>query len=580
MEKLKKVWTVIQDYVIASALVMVGLFFVLQLWNSNLATYPLQYGMGDDMTAAMTIKTMQENGWIYKNSLLGAPNPEGTNSFDATTGEILLNVIQKVIVTLTNNWVLTLNLFYLLGYFLCAYTALFVLKKLGISKMTSIVGAVLYSFLPYHFFRGLGHLYLSEYFMVPVMVYYAIRLMNQETIWKKSNGKIVTWNNIGHTVAFICMSLTGVYYAYFVCFFLCVSILYKLLNRVNWKKCRQEIAGILIICVSLISSVLPSVLYWHEYGSNPSAIERSPVGAELYSMKIAQLVLPISGHRIEKIAELRGAFDQYPLSNENTTVSLGLVMTIGFLVLLVSICILHRVKSEDLIQKLVVLNFAALLIGTIGSFSSIIGYLFSMIRCYNRICVFIAMFSIITVCILLDKIGDKLSKYEIGNMIGVIGILLVLMIGIWDQTSTAFVPNYEKIQTEFENDRAFVQQIEQINPNGMIFQMPYVVYPEQGQVNNMIDYSHLRGYLHSSSLKWSYCAVKGRETDEWQKQIANLPMEEQISELEEYGFTGVYIDAFAYTTEELEHLQNELNKQLGDADIVSSNGRLIYYSIN
>ncbi len=580
MERLKKVRNIIQDYVIVSILVIVGLFFVLQLWQSKLAVYPLAYGMGDEMTAAMTVKTMQENGWMYENPLLGAPNPEGTNFYDATTGELLLNVIQKICAVVTNNWVLTLNLFYLLGFFLCAYTALFALKHLGISRWISMLGAVLYTFLPYHFMRGMGHLYLSEYFMIPIMVYYIIRLMNQETLWQKNNGKIFTWGNIIHTFLFICMALTGVYYAYFMCFFLCVSILYKLLNRINWKKCLQEFAGILIICISSISSILPSIIYWHKHGSNPSVIERSEVGAELYSMKLSQLILPISGHRIKKLAELRGYYDQYPLSNENTTVSLGIIMTIGFLVLLFSICVLHKMRSNNLIGKLVVLNYAALLIGTIGSFSSIVGYFFSMIRCYNRICVFIAMFSIIAVGIILDAIGKKLVTHRFGKPIAGICLLLLLCIGILDQTSANFVPNYDWIEREFESDALFVEQIEAINPEGMIFQMPYVIYPEQEQINDMIDYSHLRGYLHSSSLRWSYCAVKGRETDQWQKQISELPMEEQIEQLRQAGFTGIYIDSYAYTTEELQELQDNICQQCGEADIVSENGRLLYYTID
>ena len=52
------------DYIVVMGLVIIGLLFVLQLWRADLAKYPLQYGQGDDMTAAMTIKTIQEEGWF------------------------------------------------------------------------------------------------------------------------------------------------------------------------------------------------------------------------------------------------------------------------------------------------------------------------------------------------------------------------------------------------------------------------------------------------------------------------------------------------------------------------------------
>lgn len=569
------------EYGVVMLLVIIGLCCVLQLWNANLAKYPLLYAKGDDMTAAMTVKTIQETGWIYENPYLGAPNPQGTNAYDATTGEILLNLIEKLCVILTNNWVLAFNLFYLLGYVLVAWTAYFVLKRLSISRGTAMMGSVLYAFLPYHFFRNMGHLYLSEYFMVPLMVYYVLKLMKGESIWEKQNGRWVTWRNAAHILVFICMALTGVYYAYFVCFFLCISIFYKLVNRVSWKKCRQELAGIGIIIVSLLLAVSPSLIYWYQNGRNASAVVRSVDGAEIYSMKLSQLILPISGHRIPKLAELRAGYDSFLLSNENTTVSLGFVMTIGFLVLLGSLFVIRKENAKkSTICQLAVLNLAALLIGTVGSFSSILGFLFSLIRCYNRICIYIAMFSIITVCILIDKLFVRWGKYKIGKIAGYISLVVLLCMGIWDQTSRHFIPDYDGIKAEFENDAAFISQVEAMNPDGMIFQMPYVVYPEQGPVNNMVDYSHLRGYLHSETLRWSYCAVKGRETDQWQSQVAALPVKDQIVEMREKGFTGIYIDTFAYTSGELAELQVQLKEELGAADVISENGRLLFYALD
>ena len=157
---------------------------------------------------------------------------------------------------------------------------------------------------------------------------------------------------------------------------------------------------------------------------------------------------------------------------------------------------------------------------------------------------------------------------------------VLLCIGIWDQTSPAFVPNYDGIKADYDSDEAFVKQIENIQPEGMIFQMPYVVYPEQGAVNNMVDYSHLRGYLHSDTLRWSYCAVKGRETDQWQRQISQKTLEEQLVLMREQGFTGIYIDTYAYTADELSVLQAELKNEVGDVSLVSENGRLWFYILN
>lgn len=588
MERVKKVWNVIGDYVIGCICVLIGLTIVLQLWHADLKKYPLQYGMGDDMTAAMTIKTMQETGWMYRNPLLGAPSEEGATFYDSSTGDLLLNVMERVILAAAGDWVLTLNLFYLAGYFLCMGTALSVMKRLNIRRPAAIMGSVLYAFLPYHFFRGLGHLFLSEYFMVPLMVYYIVKLMGGETVWRITRGKdqkkgipaILNRNNVLHLLLFVLMALTGVYYSYFFCYFLCISMLYKILNREKLKTCLQELLTIIVTVVSLIASLLPSVIYWRQHGSNSAAIERNEVASEIYSLKLTQLILPITGHRIEKLATLRGYYDEYALTNENMKASLGAVMTLGFLVLLFSIFIIHKLPARTIVHRLMILTYAALLIGTIGSFSSIIGYLFSMIRCYNRISVFIAMFSVLMVCILADRIYDRFLKpKKFGVWLGIGCVTVLMVFGIWDQTSVGMIPAYDWIRSEYDSDEAFVAEIEAQNENGMIFQMPYVVYPEQGPILNMIDYSHLRGYLHSDSLRWSYCAVKGREIDSWQKEISELPVEQQIKELKASGFTGIYIDTAAYTEEELKELQDRLRQVVGEEHLTSPNGRMLYYGI-
>lgn len=56
----------------------------------------------------------------------------------------------------------------------------------------------------------------------------------------------------------------------------------------------------------------------------------------------------------------------------------------------------------------------------------------------------------------------------------------------------------------------------------MIFQLPIIPFPENPAVVRMTDYEHLKGYLHSPTLRWSYGGVKGRDGD-WQKSLPDDP---------------------------------------------------------
>jgi phosphoglycerol transferase len=60
----------------------------------------------------------------------------------------------------------------------------------------------------------------------------------------------------------------------------------------------------------------------------------------------------------------------------------------------------------------------------------------------------------------------------------------------------------------------------------------------------MTDYEHLKGYLHSSTLRWSYGGVKGRDGD-WQKSLPEDP-KLLVAELEQLNFQGIWINRNGY----------------------------------
>jgi len=69
----------------------------------------------------------------------------------------------------TRNPYRVINYFYLLTYFLTTLTALFAVRRFGVAPLPGVVAALLYAFLPYHFYRGVNHLLLSGYYMIPLI---------------------------------------------------------------------------------------------------------------------------------------------------------------------------------------------------------------------------------------------------------------------------------------------------------------------------------------------------------------------------------------------------------------------------
>lgn len=578
-EKGKQILVQIVEYTLLVLIVLFFIYRILDLGEVRLADYPISYEGRDTMTGLVTVKSMADNGWIYENPFLGAPY--GANSYDATTMDIFLNAMEQVLVWLTGNWILAYNLFYLSGYLLAAITAYYALKQLKVPVLIALPTSVLYTFLPYHQQRGTGHLFLGMYFMVPLMVLYLYRLMNGELIFHKGDKGWITRSNVLRFIALMVMALTGIYYAFFTCFFLCVVILYSILNKEDWKRVRQAAMSIVIIVGTLLVSALPNFIYWINYGK-PDAISKGGEGAELYALKIIQLLLPRQGHRRDILMRLRNLYDSaYPLVNENGTSSLGIFMAAGFVILCLVLFMRKRASKQSNLQTGSVLNLAAILFGTVGGYAVVLSFFTGAIRCYNRLSIFIAMFSLIAIDCVLQMVYEKWFQKRRLRIVFGAGMFCVMLCGIYDQTVPANPAVYANISNNFDADAAFVKTIEAMEEEqAMIYQMPYMRYPENGGIHEMSDYEHMFGYLHSDTLRWSYGASVGREGDQWMRGVNELPLQNQIIAIQEAGFAGIYIDWDAYLEDERIAMEAVLSDYVNANPIVNVDGTKAYYSFN
>jgi phosphoglycerol transferase len=134
----------------------------------------------------------------------------------------------------------------------------------------------------------------------------------------------------------------------------------------------------------------------------------------------------------------------------------------------------------------------------------------------------------------------------------------------------------------WNNDQAFVDAIERRMPTGtMIFQFPPTPFPEAGTLNQMTDYSHLRGYLHDDgTLRWSYGAVKGRPRADWQTVVRNqIGPIGALQPLLGLGFRGYWIDTFGYSPGEGETLVKVVAKAIRTQPIRSRDGRFAFFDL-
>lgn len=388
---------------------------------------------------------------------------------------------------------------------------------------------------------------------------------------KNGGGDETIFDRVMHFIMLLAVSGHNVYYVYFSLFFLLFLLLYKFFKR-EQTKAWLDFA---IISMGFAINCIPIVVSRIIYGKNNYVANRNPSEVETYALKISQLIMPIEGHRISLLANLAEKYSKYPLTNENAWSSLGLLMSIGFIFLLIGLFLEFDLKDKTSIYySAVKFNAATLLLACVGGFSTFISFFFSSIRAYNRICQYIAFFSLIAFLILLEVIENKINKKAM--MIAL--IIGLTCIGVFDQTSEECIPKYDDIKARWDCDEDFISQIEAIEePEAAIYEMPYMFYPEAGNINDMKDYDQLMGVLHSDSLKWSYGAFRGRESDLWYQQLQEYDLETQIKMLASQDFAGVCVFKSGMG-DDFSDVMTGLKDILGVEPIISTDGNMYYFT--
>jgi phosphoglycerol transferase len=568
------------------------LSLLLAAWVMNLGRADLRVPFTyqcDSLMLLTWIKGMIGHPWYLCNDAIGAPG--GARMHDFPMADSLHFGLIKLILLVVPNPAVAYNLYFLLGFPLTTLAALAVFRHFRLAYAPAVLGSLLYSLLPYHFFQGLGgELFLAAYYLVPLTVLIILWLYLGENLLfggaLGSGGPAPSLRRKSLVSLVICLLVAsaGVYYAFFACFLLLVAGTAAAFARRQITPAANALVYVALVSAGVGVNLAPTFFYWLRHGANPEAVVRHWVGAEWYSAKTTELLLPVRGHRWHSLASWREKYDHTPLrlGNNDSCVSLGLIASAGFLVLIGQLARgLAGGRHGRLLNGLSVLNVFAILLATSGGFGTLFSLVVSSwIRVYCRLVVYIAFFSLFAVVLLLDRAWGKFAQGGLRRALFIAALALAGAAAVLDQTTPAyFVPSHVKLKSAFEADDTFVKMIEaEVPAHSLIFQMPYLPFPESGGAHRMGDYSLFRGYLHSKELRWSYGAMKGREGDLWLRQTSKLPVPKLVEALSRAGFRGIYIDRAGFEDRAAD-LEANLSEALACQPLVSAEGDLSFYCI-
>lgn len=555
---------------------------------------PCAYAGGDDFTFLANIKSIGDNGWFWKNSYLAAPFEAEQYGYPLFFGMNFECIITRFLYLFSDDAIVVRNIQFLCMFAMAAMMAYVVMRSLEVERGISVFSSILFGLAPYIFGRNVGHFNLSACYFVPLSILLCIWTFEEDEKYLHFDKTFFkNKKNVLTLIFTILIANNGtVYYAFFTCFFLCVVALYKAVLQKNIKVTVPAVKTCACIFFFLLIAFIPVFLDLLKGGT--LSVERGYEGGEIYGLKIIQMFVPLNDHGIGLLNRIISKYNEImPLVNENRYAYLGVGAAVGFLIalfhlLLPSPVYLSNPTSKEqkenvrihLLSKLIIF---AILLATIGGFSSLLGIALPMIRSYNRISIFIMFMClyILAACLLKIKRRCVLSSKSVR-----VGVLCccVLFCGfcLWEQLPTWGMNDEVLRQNKdlYEMDARFVSDIEEELQDGDgVYQLPYHGFPEEGPVNNMSDYALFTGYIHSKTLKWSYGSIKDTEEDLWNRNTASLPVDEMIDEIVEKGFKGIYIDKRAYDEESIALLMSSIETVLGETPYVSESGDLIFYNL-
>ena len=112
----------------------------------------------------------------------------------------------------------------------------------------------------------------------------------------------------------------------------------------------------------------PSILFYLNSEPNPSAgvFNRMPQNAEVYGLKLLNLLLPRLNHRWDFLSRIHSDYMSLTATEMETEIaSLGIIGAVGFLILL-SVFFFHIKSNNRFIEDIAYLNICTIIIGIMG----------------------------------------------------------------------------------------------------------------------------------------------------------------------------------------------------------------------
>ena len=429
-----------------------------------------------------------------------------------------------------------LQLGLLANHLLAALGLYGVARHQGASRAWAWAGGLAFGLAPFLFMQSPHHLGAVVCWHIPLFI----------PVWKwvSRDGGLAPRSR-EFVAALVIGGITGTLCVYFTLVFCQIVLLAALIGFArtrNWQGlfCAAGVIGATALGFAVMNA--DTWAYRLQHGPNPLAVLRDYRWLEMYGLKVVDLLIPPVDHWVPALGEYaRRHAGRTMLIDEGSYLGVaGLLCLLGLAAVAGHAVIMRRFERfpAEAWQLLWILAFF-----TTGGLNLLLGAAgFNLFRANCRL-------SIVMLAVVWVFAAVRLSRHGLpwripGWSVALFASLLI----VFDQTPRP--PSLEArdtVRRTMDSDRAFVAAIEGAVPPGtMVFQAPVMDYPE-APIPGLPAYDLLRPYLHSSSLRFSAGAIRGRSFNpEWRRLESERSLSAFAELLRDYGFGAIIIHRKAY----------------------------------
>jgi len=408
------------------------------------------------------------------------------------------------------------------------------LRRLGVSEAGAWSAGVLFALSPFALNHNTHNFGMMPY-LAPFAATAALQLAVARQLGDTRSRSRIMFAGVA------IMGFNAILPAMFAAFFVALG------SVAGYVRSRRR-APLVIGAALLLVIVIAGVVNLATPGPNPAGPAPNQVTAEMYGLKIRQLVTPIRGHWFPPFRSWALKDDEAHFPNGTDNDRLGLVATIGFLGLLVVFFVPSgsgRGDAGATTRAASRLLVAGLLFGTLGGFGTIFSLLISSaLDDFSGMTPFLAFFALAGLALAVDRVTETPPWHRWRGA----AWTAVLVIGLLDQ-SVATIPlraTRLPIHAEVTQLRAFVDNLEgALRPGAIVLQLPPRAEMNVPVVRRMGIYDSFKPWLFSRSLRWSAPDGYGEHAG-WQTAAMTLAAADMPAHFRREGFSAIVIDRHGF----------------------------------